>query len=160
MLQLSALKRYSRAPKRDVKSIRNWHYNHGNFAILDKEHEYLESDDLFCVHQKDKTPLRHVIDSSRRFRTMRLWRRKNAKVPEYEASDVTYYSVQRIDRFASAVIVIIGLTLLIIPLWILQALDNLTLKLATITLFIFVFLLILSFAMVSKPFEALGATAA
>jgi hypothetical protein len=38
--------------------------------------------------------------------------------------------------------------------------DSLTRKLAVITAFVLVFLLVLSFAMVAKPFEALGATAA
>jgi hypothetical protein len=64
------------------------------------------------------------------------------------------------DVFVSAMIVIVGATLLITPIWILQAMDSLKLKLAVITVFVTVFLLILSFAMVAKPFEALGATAA
>lgn len=50
--------------------------------------------------------------------------------------------------------------MLITPIWILQALTELKPKLAVITGFIFIFLLVLSLAMVAKPFEALGATAA
>jgi hypothetical protein len=90
---------------------------------------------------------------------MDLWRRPDT-VPDYDASHASYYSDKRIDHFASGVIIAIGTCLLIIPLWILQALDTLKIKLAVITVFIFVFLLILSISMVSKPFEALAATAA
>lgn len=159
MLQQSALNQFSDAPQRDVRSIRNWHYNHGSAAILNEEQKYLEQDDLFCVLQKDKTPLRRMIDKSYRLRTMDLWRRPDT-VPDYDTSHISYYSDKRIDHFASGVIIGIGTCLLIIPLWILQALDTLTIKLAVITVFIFVFLLILSISMASKPFEALAATAA
>ncbi|CAJ0548693.1 Ff.00g023060.m01.CDS01 [Fusarium sp. VM40] len=159
MLQQSALNQFSDAPRRDVRSIRNWHYNHGSAAILNEEQKYLDQDDLFCVLQKDKTPLRRMIDKSYRLRTMDLWRRPDT-VPDYDASHVSYYSDKRIDHFASGVIIAIGTCLLIIPLWILQALNTLKIKLAVITVFIFVFLLILSISMASKPFEALAATAA
>lgn len=64
------------------------------------------------------------------------------------------------NKFASAVITAVGITMLLTPIWILQAMDRLVMKLAVITVFVLVFLLTLSLAMVSKPFEALGATAA
>lgn len=64
------------------------------------------------------------------------------------------------DAFASAVIVFVGASILVTPIWILQAINSLQTKLAVITTFVLVCLLILSFVMVSKPFEALGATAA
>ncbi|EMR64000.1 hypothetical protein UCREL1_9029 [Eutypa lata UCREL1] len=64
------------------------------------------------------------------------------------------------DAFASGVIIAVGSAMLIAPIWILQALNDPKAKLGVITGFIFAFLLILSLAMVAKPFEALGATAA
>lgn len=74
--------------------------------------------------------------------------------------NVTYYSAERMDKFASGVIVGVGAAMLIAPLWILQGLSTMTMKLTVITVFVSVFLIVLSFAMVAKPFEALGATAA
>lgn len=71
-----------------------------------------------------------------------------------------YFSDKRIDAFASGVIVIVGLTMLLTPVWILQALNSLLWKLVVISIFIFIFLVTMSFTMVAKPFEALGATAA
>lgn len=73
---------------------------------------------------------------------------------------VSYYSDKRMGGFASGVIVAVGVIMLITPIWILQAMKTLQAKLAVITVFVFAFLLILSFPMASKPFEALGATAA
>jgi hypothetical protein len=49
--------------------------------------------------------------------------------------------------------------MLVTPIWVLNSLE-LRSRLVVITVFIVVFLLVMSFAMVAKPFEALGATAA
>jgi hypothetical protein len=160
LLQHSSIKKLTKAPERDVKSLRHWHYNHSNVAIAPEEQTYLNKDDLVRVVHEDRTPLRRVIDSSLRLRTLPIWRLRKHEAPAYDAEYVSYYSDKRIDGFASTMIVTIGATMLIAPIWILQALNTLTMKLGVITIFILVFLLLISFAMVSKPFEALGATAA
>lgn len=148
------------APHRDIKSIKNWHFNHDNAAISLKEQQYLDHDDLICVVHADKTPLRRLLDSSLRLRTLGLWKDKRDDIPSYDAENVGYFSDKRMDRFASAVIVAIGVAMLITPIWILQALGSLPAKLGTITVFVSVFLLVASMVMVSKPLEGLSATAA
>ncbi|OHF02356.1 hypothetical protein CORC01_02349 [Colletotrichum orchidophilum] len=156
-----ALRQLSIAPRRDVKSLRNWHHNHEHKDISEKEQKYLERDeDLVALAHEEKTPLRQVIDGSHRLRTLSLWRHREEEVATYDKREVSYYSDKRMDNFASAVIIAIGVLMLITPIWILQALTELKPKLAVITIFIFGFLLVLSLAMVAKPFEALGAIAA
>lgn len=108
----------------------------------------------------DKTPLRQLVDSCLRLCTLGLWKDKRDDIPSYDAGNVGYFSDRRMDRFASAVIVAIGAAMLITPIWILQALGSLTATLGTITVFVSVFLLVASTVMVSKPLEALSATAA
>lgn len=73
---------------------------------------------------------------------------------------ITYISDKRIDRFITVVIVVVGMMMLIAPMWILQSLADQTQKLGTITAFIVVFLGLISYTSVAKPFEALAATAA
>ncbi|KAJ3539468.1 hypothetical protein NM208_g5477 [Fusarium decemcellulare] len=161
LLQQSNLRSLSKAPRRDVKSIRTWHKNFGGAAISPREQEYLDhEDDLVCIVQRDKTPLRRLIDRSLTMRSLPIWELKNKEKPFYYGDEVSYYSDKRIDRFASAVIVTVGVVMLITPIWVLQAMGTLRAKLGVITAFVFVFLLVLSSAMVAKPFEALGATAA
>ncbi|KAI1750238.1 hypothetical protein F4782DRAFT_509773 [Xylaria castorea] len=161
LIQQSQLREYVRAPSRDVKSLRTWHANHQNMAIDEDEFRYLEQNqDLIRLRSNDKPPLRNWIDNSLALRTLSIWKKQSRAVPDYEASNVSYYSNTSLDAFASAMIVFVGASLLIIPIWILQAIENLQIKLAVITAFVLVFLLVLSFVMVSKPFEALGATAA
>ncbi|KAI8630363.1 hypothetical protein F5Y19DRAFT_429802 [Xylariaceae sp. FL1651] len=161
VLQQAEMKKFQTACRRDVRSLRNWHHNHDYAAISPEEQKYLEHEsDLFGVVQKDKTPIRRLIDHSRLLRTLSLWRMKNGNIPNDEGDAVSYYSDRRIDTFASSMIVGFGVILLLAPLWILYALESPALKLAVITVFVATFLIILSFAMVTKPFEALGATAA
>lgn len=161
VLQQTAMRKYSAAPRRVVKSIRNWHYNYDHAAINQEEQKYLDFEkDLISVTPRDKTPIRQLIDNSHRLRTLAIWRQKDTEVPDHGAAYVSYYSDKRMDEFASSFIVTAGVIMLIVPLWILQSLESPTYKLVVITLFIFAFLLTLSFAMAAKPFEALGATAA
>lgn len=155
------MNKYHTAPNRVIKSIRNWHYNHGERAIIKDEQEYLDSEmDLISVLPEDKLPVRRLIDQSRRLRTFWIWKRDSPDIPDYDAGLVSYYSDKRIDSFASGLIVAVGIIMLIAPIWILQYLQNQAIKLVVITLFILVFLCTLSFAMATMPFEALGATAA
>ena len=149
-----------------MKNIRRWHQNHEWRAIDQDEQRYLDhDDDLICVFPKERTPLRKVIENSLWLRTLVVWKKKQQDNDSsgdlsYALDNVTYYSTKRMDQFASGVIVAVGVAMLIAPLWILQGLSTMTMKLTVITVFVSVFLIVLSFAMVAKPFEALGATAA
>ncbi|KAI0197873.1 hypothetical protein F4808DRAFT_437863 [Astrocystis sublimbata] len=161
LIQQTQLREYVRAPRRDVKNLRRWHDNYDRRAIDEEEQRYLEhNQDLIRLKSINKTPVRNWLDNSLVLRTLSIWQKKSRPVPGYEANNVSYYSNTSMDAFASLVIVSIGASLLIIPLWILQTIENLQVKLAVITSFVLLFLLVLSFILVSKPFEALGATAA
>lgn len=99
VLQQSAMRRYPAAPKRDIKSIRRWHGNWDNVAIDDHEQAYLkEEEDLICIAQYEKVPLRRLIDSSQALRTLPIWLDKKKQVPDYDAEAVSYYSDARSMR--------------------------------------------------------------
>lgn len=161
LLQHAALQKYPKAPSRDIKNINRWHEHYENNVISEEEIGYLKhTEDLISVANKDKTPLRRMIDSSHRLRTLPIWKSAMTVSPPRGSEQVLYFSDKRIDTFASGVIVIVGLTMLLTPVWILQALDSLLWKLVVISIFVFIFLVTMSFTMVAKPFEALAATAA
>ncbi|KAI0154248.1 hypothetical protein GGR57DRAFT_467663 [Xylariaceae sp. FL1272] len=156
VLQQAAMKRFRKAPKSDVQSLCNWHFNHDYAAISPEEQRYLDHDDLIGVVPKDKLPLREFIDKSRRLRTLSIWRMNDIE----SEKEVTYYSEKRKNTFVTSLIVGSGGILLLAPLWILYALQSTASKLAVITVFVAIFLVTLSFTLVTKPLEALGATAA
>lgn len=160
ILQQSELRKFPTAPRRDVKNIARWHDNHSGCAIVADERQYLEhGDDLVSLAAQEKTPLRRAIDNSQRLRTLPLWRQMRGD-DQGEPQNVAYFSNRRLDGFASGAIVVLGVAMLLTPLWVLQALEAPTSKLIVITVFVLVFLLTMSFTMAAKPFEALGATAA
>jgi hypothetical protein len=162
ILQQAELKKYPLASKKAVVSVQNWHENHGNLVIAPEEQEYLSHDlDLFPLARREKTPLRKLLERSRRFRIHSVWRKKKVpELPVYDADTVKLLSDKRIDRFITAITMSIGSAMLIAPMWVLQALDDPSRKLAVITAFIVVFLGMVSYATVAKPPEILAATAA
>jgi hypothetical protein len=69
VLQYAELKKYPTAPPQDVQSLLNWHRNHNSCAIAEEERNYLiHVHDLFSLAPKVKTPLRRLLEKSRRFR--------------------------------------------------------------------------------------------
>jgi hypothetical protein len=165
VLQQAALRDYPNTLKhapQDIKSLDNWHYNHEHKAISAQEQKYLQhSRDLFSVIPKEKTPLRKLLEKSTSFHILWFWRdRKAPELPIYDKGLITYNSDQRIDRFISALVMTVGMSMLIAPMWILEYLTTDEEKLGTITAFIVAFVALISTVTLSRPFEILGATAA
>lgn len=86
----------------------------------------------------------------------RLWKTP----PPIEDSNIHYTSDQRIDMFVNLIIALVGLVMLIVPLWVLAFVTWVVHRLAIITSFVVVFLCFVSFTTVARPFETLGAAAA
>lgn len=157
VLQHSDLRNRLPVSAKDRNSVSNWFGNHKN-AILDEETAYVHhAEDLFPMVTKSKTPLRRFFERSSRFRLFRLWIQSS---PLVDDKNVHYTSDQRIDMFVSVVIAMIGLTMLILPLWILAFVTWVVYRLAIITSSVVVFLFFVSFTTVARPFETLGAAAA
>ncbi|KAF7535499.1 hypothetical protein G7054_g5351 [Neopestalotiopsis clavispora] len=161
-----ALKRYNirklpPAPVHDVKNLQNWHHTHDQRAIKFEEYQYLEKKtDLVRLVPENKTNVRRLVDKSSWLSTLSIWKEQKEFDLPYDNERIQYYSEKRLDNFASGIIVVVGAVMLMTPLWILQFLDSPISKLLVITVFNSAFLLVMSFLMVAKPFEALGATAA
>jgi hypothetical protein len=162
MLQQAELKKYPTLEEQDLQSLGAWHWNHNDCAIAEEEKLYLtQTHDLFSLVPRVKTPLRRLLDRSRKFRLHPFWHDRNKpELPFYDNKVVTYISDKRIDKFITIIIITVGMAMLIAPIWILQALEQPSLKLGTITAFIVLFLGMISYATVAKPFETLAATAA
>ena len=160
VLQHSQLKARPPVAKKDVTSLENWFYNNGN-AILKAETEYIKrSSDLFYVVPKSKSPLRVLLEHSHRFRLLKLWQEKNVDATGYSDENVLYFSDEKIDRFIATFIMVLGLIMLVAPLWILAFLGGLVQRLGVISAFIVLFVALISVTTVAKPFEILAAAAA
>jgi len=156
VLQHSELRKRPPVTKKDRTSLKNWFANNPT-AILPKETEFVTHlRDLFAMVPKAKTPLRRALERSSRFRLFRLWKTP----PPIEDCNIHYTSDQRIDLFVNTIIALVGLVMLIVPLWVLAFVTWVVHRLAIITSFVVVFLCFVSFTTVARPFETLGAAAA
>ncbi|KAL3479502.1 hypothetical protein BJX99DRAFT_222235 [Aspergillus californicus] len=155
------LKTRASAPKKDIKSLKNWFYNHDG-AITPEERRYIEKDDLFALVPKDRSPLRRLLERSSSFRFSRLWKRNkpDSELPFHIQQHVHYSSDKRMDRFVTLTTIATGLIMIIAPIWILAYTDPAAFKLAVITIFNFLFLTLVSLGTNAKPYESLTVTAA
>lgn len=82
---------------------------------------------------------------------------------DFELDTTVYNKESIIDKSVTIVTMVLGVAMLIGPLWWLQHLStqkNLEARLAVITVFLILFTILLSILTVARPFEVLAATAA
>ena len=146
--------------KKDIANLQNWLYNNPT-AILDAETDYVKhTSDLFSLVPSSKTLLRSFLERSPHFLRLGLWREEkdDATLPRDEY--VYYSSDKRIERVIAILIMLLGLAMLITPLWILAFVQDLVTRLGVICAFIVLFVFLVSITTVAKPFESLAAAAA
>lgn len=71
-----------------------------------------------------------------------------------------YERNERLEGFVTMIICLVGLIMLIAPLWILKYVASTDVRLEIITAFIVVFLGLIQSVTIAKPFETLAAAAA
>lgn len=163
LIQLSTLYSRPQAIKRNVRSLSNWFNNTGN-AILDEEAAYIDHTyDLIPLVPKPITGLRQLLERSSRFRFSRLWKKAppgDTNLSFADVSAIHYSSDARIDGCVGITITILGMIMLIAPLWGLAITEGMMQRLGVITGFIVLFLALIAFTTVARPFESLAAAAA
>lgn len=160
VLQHSQLQARPPVLKRHVNSLQNWFYNNQH-AILEAKTNYVNyTFDLFSLVPSPRTPLQSFLELFRSFRLLSLWREKKDEQLFARDEDVHYTSDKRIDLVFSTIILLLGLTMLITPLWILAFVGEFVTRLAIICAFIILVAVRLSITTVAKPFESLAAAAA
>lgn len=185
LLDHSQLKARSDATDFQICNVKNW-LDSSNGAIKDEEAAFIEQEgDLIAIVPRVKTPLRRFIDKfpsirkiscfrDRKVRSINIppidikaeakVRQRNTRFDDFESRTTIYNKESRIDKFATCAAIVLGLGMLIAPLWLLQHLSaekpNLNSRLLVITVFMVVFTIMIIVVTIAKPSEALAATAA
>jgi len=154
----SGLKTKPTAQGHQIENVKAWFHNRP-LAIATEEQEFInKSSDVIAVVSSPKTPLRFFLERWQPLVTSRLFR---AKHRDGNPSQTTYYHSNRgLDAFTTFVIVTTGLLLLLVPMWVLQFVENSIRRLGVITGVVLLFTALLASATIAKPFEVLAATAA
>jgi hypothetical protein len=159
LIQHSTIRTQPRVAKRNVESISNWLFNTQN-TILDKEAAYIQKrSDLVQLVPKAITPFQHLLEKSTRFRLSRLWVKKQPDLPIHSAAypDTLHYrSDARVDRSVGVTVMVLGLAMLIAPLWVLAYTEVMWKRLGVMTGFIVLFLGRVAFTTIAKPFQESG----
>jgi hypothetical protein len=155
----------------DISSVRRWLRIIRPTAIDIREAEYIDhDDDLISIHPKTKSPGRNFLErvafgGSPFNRTgipwLRGWFSREApkNIVSLRNEDTVWPNDQRMEKVSSVLISVIGLAMLIGPIWILNFVKPIVYKLAVISSFIVIFFVVLAITR-SRLYEALAATAA
>ncbi|GIJ86765.1 hypothetical protein Asppvi_005660 [Aspergillus pseudoviridinutans] len=145
---------------RDTTSVKNWLRGWPN-AIHDEETGYLDhTSDLIYVTERDDSYVSRR--PQRLFLTGRTWlaRRPSGDDMRYIDSGTILLDEEKTAKLYTWAMLVLGLAMVMVPLWALAFVDGKVHKLIIITCFIFAFLVFTAFVTTARPFEALGATAA
>ena len=115
--------------------------------------------DVVPLVPTSKSPMRRLMESSRFLRLSQLFRAKPREA-HIDEIGTRYASDAGFEMFTTTTIIIIGLMLLLGPMWWLQEVANDVKRLGIITGFVSLFTLLLTLSTISRPFEVLAATAA
>ena len=155
----------------DIARVRRWLRIIRPTAIDERESEYIDhDDDLISVHPKSRSPGRNFLEKVAfgGFRWfpwgvpfLRNWFSREApkNVMSLKNEDTVWPNDQRMEKVSSVMISIIGLAMLIGPIWALAYIRPMEYRLAVISGFIVVFFVVLAITR-SRLYEALAATAA
>ncbi|KAK8036543.1 hypothetical protein PG991_001680, partial [Apiospora marii] len=156
-LKYSSMKTQRTASKNHIDSIRAW-FSDNPKAINDEETGFIkQNDDLICFSTA-KSPLRIFIERFffQRF-TPNIFK-KRLGVQMNARHNISIYDDYKISVLTGFITYSMILSLTITPLWLLQGISSLGMKLAIISISVILCLGCLSFASIGRPLERLTAT--
>jgi hypothetical protein len=161
LLAHSELRARGPALKRNIANVDNWFENNQGAIVQDEANFIKHREDLFTISTTRKPTIRHFLESHVVFRLHWLWKKEPPPDTRQADRDTRQYiSDEKMDLVATVTIIFVGLAMLIVPIWVLAILTGPYTKLGVITCFIVVFLVVVLYATVATPSEALAASAA
>lgn len=154
-----------RAQEKNIKSLWNW-FENNNGAIVDEEAGFKDhEEDLICFNSSSRSTARQMFDHWMLKYTRGVFRcfakeRMEVDIGPMNNAHIYISNDNTVNKFATGVLFFVGLSVLVLPLWLLWLLEKTEAKLAIVIVFILIFLLLLLACTVARPLQALAATAA
>ncbi|KAF2790450.1 hypothetical protein K505DRAFT_340422 [Melanomma pulvis-pyrius CBS 109.77] len=154
----------------DVASVRRWLRIIRPTAIDIRESEYIDhDDDLVSIHPKTRSPGRNFLENVAFGGRLNPWgipwlkewfsRQAPKDIISLKNEETVWPNDQRMEKVSSVLISVVGIAMLIGPIWGLAYIRRMEYRLAVISGFIVVFFVVLAITR-SRLYEALAATAA
>ncbi|KAK7976303.1 Zn2/Cys6 DNA-binding protein [Apiospora arundinis] len=162
LLDYSRLRAQKAAPSWNVTNVRNWFKNNRG-AIMPNESRFPDhEEELLSVSAERGTFARRFFQNSVLYpigRSTNLFTKQPRFMTSRDARHIRIFSDEAMETVVTASLFVTAILMLITPLWILQAIQSMQLKLGVITIFIVVFLGFLTYCTTGRAFERLAATA-
>ncbi|KAK8014842.1 hypothetical protein PG990_008138 [Apiospora arundinis] len=164
LLDYSQLCTQKAASSWKVRNVRNWFRNNRG-AIMENESTFANHEaELLSVAGGDgsSTVARRFFQNKVLYpigKSTNFFTKQPRFMTPRDAKNVHVFSDEAVEKVVTASLFFAAVLMLITPLWALQALQSLQLKLGVITVFIVVFLGFLTYCTTGRAFERLAATA-
>lgn len=155
----STVKSRPGAQDHQISNVANWFHNNDT-AIDQDETCFIQSEgDLIALVPKQRSLLRHGLEQIPSIRNLFRVRHRADRI---QSTTTSYASDRGMDLWTSVFIVVVGLAMLLGPMWALQLTNGAHKKLTIISVFVIVLstLMFGSTASATRGFEVLAATAA
>jgi hypothetical protein len=154
----SKIRKRPRAEPRQINNVENW-LKRG--AITASETGFVtHKSDLISINERVRPPLGRWLEACRILRTWRIFKAKFVEGLHVKADATSYSSDQTFESVTSIGIIVLGLSMLLAPLWWLEDVSDSKDRLKIITGFVILFISLMTVATINRPFEVVASTAA
>ncbi|KAH7379172.1 hypothetical protein DE146DRAFT_306481 [Phaeosphaeria sp. MPI-PUGE-AT-0046c] len=154
----SKLRARPRAEDRQIDNVVHWLERK---AINKDEATFIQKKgDLISINSRSRPPLGQWIETCQSLHLWKIFRAKLVPGVHVKSATTVYSSDEKFESFTTTSIIVIGLVMLLAPMWWLEFTSTSTVRLGIITGFLCAFISIMSMATTNRPFEVVAATAA
>ncbi|OAK93539.1 hypothetical protein IQ06DRAFT_321576 [Phaeosphaeriaceae sp. SRC1lsM3a] len=147
-----------RAENRQIDNVVHWLERK---AITKNEAAFIQKKgDLITINSRSLPPLGQWIEACQRLHLWKMFRAKFVPDVHVKSAMTVYSSDEKFDRVTTGSIIVIGLLMLLAPMWWLEFTSTSIVRLGIITGFVCAFISIMSMSTTNRPFEVVAATAA
>lgn len=159
LVSYAAIRSWTRAQDYQIANVENWFASNPGAINLEEQQFIKTGGDVVPLVFRNRSLLHRLLERYEPFLKVRLFRRQPR--PDQSVSKSTYYySHTRIEITVSATIVVMGVVILLAPMWALHFVTSDLARLGIITAFIVIFTALVGATTLAKPFEVLAGTAA
>ena len=148
-------------PKAEKRQIGNVESFLARGGIAEKERKFISHrGDLISINSHTSSPLGRLLEATPLIRLSRLVRAKPDPESHVISSYTNYASDEALAMLTTVSIIVLGLCMLLGPMWWLEFVSDSKKRLLIITVFLTIFMGLMSTATVNRPFEVVAASAA
>lgn len=155
----AVIRSWTRAQDYQIANVENWFASNPGAISLAEQQFIKTGGDVVPLVFRNRSLLHRLLERYEPMLKFRLFRRQ-PRPDQSVSKSIYYYSHTRVEITVSATIIVVGVILLLAPMWALHFVTSDLARLGVITAFIVIFTALVGATTLAKPFEVLAGTAA